>query len=192
MADTTGTGTSTTPKTAGDRTPKTEGDRTPKTEGERTPKTAGDRVLALIHWLRRPELGIFGQGMRYAIAGGTVALVSLTTTLVLAEGFGLAFELAFVIGYTIALITHFSLQRFFVWSYHEDFALPLRHQLARYLPIALTNYALVAGSIAILPRALGTSKLVVYLCALLLLTGATFLIFRAGVFHAEKTPKDPR
>jgi putative flippase GtrA len=140
--------------------------------------------------MRRPELGVLGQGIRYALAGATVALVSLTATIVLAQGFGLAFEAAFGVGYALALVTHFTLQRFFVWSHGEQFALPIHHQLGRYLPVALSNYGLVAVAIAVLPRALGTSSLLVYLAATGLVTALSFVIFRSRVFHAEDSSED--
>ena len=114
----------------------------------------------------------------------------LTATVVLAKGFGLPFEAAFGIGYALALITHFTLQRFFVWSHHEEFALPIHHQLGRYLPVALSNYGLVALAIAVLPRALGTSSLVAYLAATAFMTVVSFLIFRSRVFHAEGPSED--
>jgi putative flippase GtrA len=158
--------------------------------GSATPGSPRDRIVAAIVWLRRPELGTLGQGIRYALAGGTVALVSLTVTIVLAQGVGIAFEVSFVIGYTLAVITHFTLQRVFVWSHHEEFALPIHHQLGRYLPVALTNYGLVALAIAFLPHALGASTLVVYVSATALVTLCSFVILRSRVFHAEKSSGD--
>jgi putative flippase GtrA len=152
--------------------------------------TPRQRIVAVIVWIRRPELGILGQGIRYGIAGATVALVSLGGTIALAQGFGLPFEAAFAIGYTLALITHFTLQRFFVWSHHEEFALPVHQQLVRYLPVALSNYGIVALAIAVLPRALGISSLVVYVVTLLLVTLLSFLILRSRVFHAEDGSED--
>ena len=142
-------------------------------------------LLAGVAWLRSTEAGIIGQGARFAVAGATVMVVSLSVTIILATVVGIAFELAFAIGFGTGLVTHFTLQRLFVWTHHEGFALPIHHQLARYLPIALSNYGLTAASIAVLPRALGLPQLVVYLGATALFTVTSFILFRTRVFHAE-------
>lgn len=144
------------------------------------------RLMAAVAWIRSPEFGLIGQGMRFAIAGMTASVVSLGLTITLAQGFGLPFEAAFAIGYTIAVMTHFTLQRVFVWTRHEEFALPVHHQLARYLPIAVCNYATVALAIALLPHLLHVAALVVYLGATAVVTVMSFLLFRTRVFHAEE------
>jgi putative flippase GtrA len=144
-------------------------------------------ITAAVGWIRRPELGVLGQGIRFAIAGATVAVVALTGTIVLAEGFGLTYEAAFGIAYTAAVATHFSLQRYFVWSHHTEFALPLQLQLVRYLPIALANYGVVATALEVLPRALHASSLDVYLIATFAMTALSFILFRTSVFHAKQS-----
>ena len=68
--------------------------------------------------------------MRFALSGGTVALVYLATTTVLASVVGLPFQAALAIGFCVGLVVHFTLQRLFVWTHHEEFALPLGHQVA--------------------------------------------------------------
>jgi len=145
-----------------------------------------EKVVAAIAWIRRPELGLRGQAIRYALAGATVAFVSITGTLVLAEAVGLAYEAAFGIAYAAAVVTHFTLQRYFVWSHHEDFALPLHFQIVRYLPIAAFNYGVVAVAIAILPHALHTQSRVVYLASTVSMTAISFVLFRSSVFHAQE------
>ena len=142
-------------------------------------------------WVRQPELGLLGQGIRYAIAGATVAFVSITGTLVIAEGVGLAYEAAFGIAYSAAVVTHFTLQRYFVWSHHEEFALPLRYQLVRYLPIALLNYGVVAIALLVLPHALHAPSGVIYLASTLSMTSISFLLFRTRVFHAQEAAEGP-
>jgi putative flippase GtrA len=153
--------------------------------GSATVKGVRGRIVAAVVWIRRPELGLLGQGIRYAIAGATVASVSLAGTIVLAEGAGFAYEVAFAIAYSAAVVTHFILQRYFVWSHHEEYALPLHLQLVRYLPIAATNYGIVAGALALLPHALHTSSLHVYLVSTVSMTAISFLLFRTSVFHAQ-------
>jgi putative flippase GtrA len=149
------------------------------------PARIRERIVTTVAWVRSPELGLIGQGARYAAAGATVALVALATTITLAEGVGLPYEAAFAIGYSLAIATHFTLQRVFVWSHHEGFALPFHQQLVRYLPIALGNYGFVAAAIALLPQLLGVATLIVYLGATALATVVGFLLLRSRVFHAD-------
>jgi putative flippase GtrA len=168
----------------------------PRSDGIRAltakaPAQVRQRLIAAVVWVRSPELGLIGQGARYALAGATVAFVALATTITLAEGAGLAYEAAFAIGYSLALAAHFTLQRVFVWSHHEGFALPIHHQLFRYLPIALGNYGFVAAAIALLPHLLGVATLIVYLAATAVVTVVAFLLLRSRVFHAD-TPANGR
>jgi putative flippase GtrA len=112
-----------------------------------------------------------------------VAIVYVATTTLLAEVIGIPFELALAIGFSIAIATHFTLQRVFVWTHADGFALPLRQQALRYLPIAGAQYGLTAAATATLPGALGVRTEVVYLCAAGLLSAVNFFVFRTRVFH---------
>lgn len=127
--------------------------------------------------------------MRFAVAGGIVALIYPATTLLLADVFGVAFELALAIGFCVGLVVHFNLQRLFVWVHHEEFALPLHHQAGRYLIAAGVQYGITAASTSLLPPLLGVSTEVVYLVTLVVIVCANFLVFRHGIFHA-KAPAD--
>jgi putative flippase GtrA len=144
-------------------------------------RSLADRVLHL----RSPDSGTVGQGFRYALAGATVALWYLATTTILADGFGVAFQLSLAIGYATSVLLHFTLQRFFVWVHHSDFAISLGTQVRRYLVVAGTQYAITAAAIAVLPGALALPVTPVYFGTAITLVGANFLIFRGGVFHAE-------
>jgi putative flippase GtrA len=146
-----------------------------------TKRPLSDRVLHL----RSPDSGTAGQGLRFAIAGTTVALWYLLTTTVLADVFGVPFQLALAIGFTTAVLLHFTLQRFFVWVHHEEFALPLHHQAGRYLVVAGVQYAVTAAATSVLPRALDLPVTPVYLATAIALAAVNFLIFRGGIFHAE-------
>ena len=86
--------------------------------------------------LLTPASGLLGQGMRYAMAGAVVTVVYLLTTTFLAVVVGMPFRDALVIGFTLQLAVHFTLQRTFVWVYVGEFALPFRHQARRYLTSA--------------------------------------------------------
>ena len=119
-----------------------------------------------------------------------MALVYLTTTTVLAEGAGMRFQLALAIGFCVGLAVHFTLQRVFVWTHHEEFALPLRHQLGRYLAVAAVQYGVTAASTSLLPAALGAPTEAVYLATVAVVLSANFLVFRHGIFHGKPAGKD--
>jgi putative flippase GtrA len=147
----------------------------------------------LIRTIRSPESGLVGQGVRYVLAGGTVAAVYLLTTLILAELIGLPFQVALGIGFFIGLLVHFSLQRLFVWIHHEEFALPLHHQAGRYLLVAGIQYGVTVASTSLLPSLLGIPVEIVYLTTAAVLVCANFLLFRYGIFYArsEARPAGP-
>ena len=126
------------------------------------------------------------QGLRFILSGCFVALVYIATTSLLAEGVGLAFERSLAIGFAVAFATHFALQRLFVWTHPDGFALPLQHQVVRYLPLAGMQCGATAAATAILPRALGVSTEVVYLLSAALLSASNFLVFGSSVFHPAK------
>jgi putative flippase GtrA len=141
------------------------------------------RVRLLWQDLRSPSFGLMGQGIRFVLAGGTVALVYLTVTTVLASVLGVPFQAALAIGFSVAIMVHFTLQRVFVWAHHEEFALPLHHQAGRYLTVAAVQYGVTAASTALLPGALGVSVEVVYLATVAIVISTNFLVFRHGIFH---------
>jgi len=114
-----------------------------------------------------------------------VALVYLGSTTVLAEVVGLPFQAALAIGFSLGLVVHFTLQRLFVWTHHEEFALPLSHQIGRYLIAAAAQYGVTAASTGLLPSALGISAEIVYLATVAVVLSSNFLLFRHGIFHAK-------
>jgi putative flippase GtrA len=150
------------------------------------------RLLPAVRTLRSPSSGLLGQGVRYGLAGGAVALVYLSTTTVLAEVVRIPFQIALAIGFFVAFVVHFTLQRLFVWSHQEEFALPLHHQAGRYLTVAGTQYGLTIASTSLLPAALGVSTEIVYLVTVAVLASTNFLVFRHGIFHADHTPSFER
>jgi putative flippase GtrA len=158
-------------------------------ESVREPKAKG-RARGLLGKLRGPESGLLGQGVRFVLSGGTVALVYLATTTILAEVFGTPFQVALAIGFCFGLIVHFTLQRMFVWADRAEFALPLRQQVARYLVVALCQYGVTAASTAVLPSALGISAELVYLATVAVVLCTNFLVFRHGIFHKRSDAED--
>ena len=146
-----------------------------------TKRPLTDRVLHL----RSPDSGVVGQGLRYAITGTIVAAWYLVTTIVLADVIGVPFQVALAIGWASAVLLHFSLQRFFVWVHHNEFALGLGPQVGRYLLVAGTQYGVTVAATSELPGALGLPVTPVYLVTVALITSTNFVVFRSGVFHAE-------
>jgi putative flippase GtrA len=117
-----------------------------------------------------------------------VALVYLATTTVLADVFGLPFQAALAIGFSVGLVVHFTLQRAFVWTHHEEFALPLGHQVGRYLLAAAVQYGVTAAATGLLPSILGVPTEAVYLATVALVLSSNFLIFRHRIFHPRPSP----
>jgi putative flippase GtrA len=147
---------------------------------------ATKRPLAARVWhLRSPDAGTVGQGLRYAISGTIVALWYLVATTVLADVFGVAFQLALAIGFATTVLLHFTLQRLFVWVHHSEFALGLGAQVSRYLVVAGFQYAITVATTSVLPSALDLPVIVVYYATAIALAAVNFLIFRGGIFHAE-------
>jgi putative flippase GtrA len=143
---------------------------------------------AFLRDIRSPEWGLAGQGVRFAIAGGVVAVVYLTLTTVLHDVFSLPFQIALVLGFAVALAVHFTLQRVFVWRHHRDFVLPLHQQALRYLGVCFLQYGLTALATAQLPKRLGLPVEVVYVVTVFALAGLNFVLFRGRVFHSDELP----
>jgi putative flippase GtrA len=101
------------------------------------------------------------------------------------------FQVALAIGFCVGLAVHFTLQRMFVWTHHDEFALPLHHQAGRYLIAAAVQYGVTAASTALLPGVLGVDTEVVYLATVLVVLSTNFLVFRNGIFHTKQAVKDP-
>lgn len=159
--------------------------------GERagTGASLGERARALAgRTLLSPDGGLFAQGTRFAIAGASVAAVYVGVTSLLAGILGMPFQAALAIGFAVALVAHFSLQRLFVWTHREAFALPLHGQLGRYLSLSAAQYGLTAASTALLPAVLGLSAEVVYLGTVAVVYSVNFLMFRSRIFHARRAP----
>jgi putative flippase GtrA len=70
---------------------------------------------------------------------------------------------------------------------HDDgFALPMAHQVRRYLVVQAAQFGITAASAALLPHRVGLSPEVVYLLTVGILTIANFLLFRSVVFHRDE------
>lgn len=137
--------------------------------------------------VRATESGLLGQGVRYAIAGAGVMVVYVVTTLALAAA-GLAFQLALLAGFAVAVTTHFLAQRLFVWRHDPPFALAASRQAGLYLAITAVQYGLTALSTSVLPGLLGVPTTAVYLVTAACITVATFVLLRNRVFHPRDAP----
>jgi putative flippase GtrA len=149
------------------------------------PRSGLARAGAVADHLRSPRSGLSGQLVRFGLTGGFVTVVYLTVTTVLSQVAGLPFQLALALGFASAILLHFTLQRLFVWVNEDGFALPLRHQVGRYLLMAGAQYGVTAASTAILPGVLGVATEVVYLATMAIATTSGFLIMRFIIFHGQ-------
>jgi putative flippase GtrA len=153
-----------------------------------TTSTRLSPAQAFLRDIRSSKRGLAGQGVRFAIAGGVVAMIYLSLTTVLHDVFSLPFQLALVLGFTFAVSVHFTLQRVFVWKHNGKFALSIHHQAVRYLGVCFMQYGLTALSTAQLPKLLSLPLELVYVVTALLLAGLNFALFRGGVFHSDELP----
>ncbi|ADB53868.1 GtrA family protein [Conexibacter woesei] len=131
--------------------------------------------------LRHPLAGQLG---RYLIAGGTVACVYIGGTVVLSDLVGLPIQLAILLAYIAAIVLHFTLQRTFVFGGRDEFALSLSAQVRSYVVIGAVQYAVAAGSTALLPDLLNVTDTVAYLLCVPVASLVAFVLLRRRVFHA--------
>jgi len=123
------------------------------------------------------------QLLRWAAAGGVVALVYLGATLVLSGPLGLPIQLAIPVAYVTAVALHFLLQRLVVFPSAKAFALSMHRQVVRYIGLGVAQYGVTALSTGLLPEILGTSEKVVYVATVIVLSAITFAVLRFRVFH---------
>ena len=160
------------------------------TQLQRAPSGTSERVRSAARSLRSPGSGVVGQGVRFVLAGGVVVVAYVTTTLVLADVIGVHFQVALAIGFGVAMAVQFTLYRLFVWTHHEEYALPLHHQAGRYLAAAGAGYGLTALCTSVLPSALGVPTEAVYLVIVAALPVINFMVFRLIIFHPKSTTED--
>ena len=161
------------------------------TQVQRAPGGGSERVRSVARSLRSPSSGLLGQGVRFVLAGGVVVVVYVTITLVLADVIGMHFQVALAIGFGVAMAVQFTLYRLFVWTHHEEYALPLHHQAGRYLAAAGAGYGLTALCTALLPSALGVPTEAVYLVIVVALPVINFMVFRLVIFHPKQADEEP-
>jgi putative flippase GtrA len=124
-----------------------------------------------------------GPLIRYGIAGCCVAIVYLGVPLLLHDVAGLPIEVAIAIGYAVAIMLHFNLQRHFVFRHVDQFALTTRQQIGRYAMIAAVQYPTTALAAAFLPGLLHISSDAAFVVITLSISLTAFLMLRGHVFH---------
>jgi putative flippase GtrA len=145
-------------------------------------------VTRLLARVRRLVVSSTG---RYAAAGAVVGGVNLAVPLMLNAEFGVPIEVAIPIGYLLAILLHFNLQRRFVFRHVGTFALAGRQQAVRYLVIIAVQYPTVAIATALVPTVVAISRREAYVATVATVTVLTYLVLRSRVFHpAEETPPD--
>jgi putative flippase GtrA len=132
----------------------------------------------------RVVLELAPHAARYGLAGLVVATVYIGLTLSLSGPLGLPIQIAIPVALSVAVVVHFALQRRFVFSDRDTFALSGAEQARRYLVIVAIQYALTAGATATLPGLLGTTEQAVYVATVAIISATTFLFLRSRVFHA--------
>src|SRR4051794_40377649 len=133
-----------------------------------------------------PDSEIRGQGGRFALVGITVAVVYTGLTALLAGPVGLPFQAALAIGYGTALALNFTLHRSFTFASADGYELRLPSQIARFLGLALLQYAVTVTAVAVLPGALGLPHFVVWAGVVVLFAVGSFLALRITTFHRRQ------
>jgi putative flippase GtrA len=123
------------------------------------------------------------RAARFVVAGGAMSIFYLGLTSLLAV-IGMPFQAALIVSFLANVVLHFTLQRVFVWSQHGKYALPMRQQLHRYLPLVVVQYIMTAAATATLPALVGLPVLAVYIGFVLSYSVFNFVFFRARIFHA--------
>lgn len=123
--------------------------------------------------------------VRFLVSGGIVFVISFSLTAGLRAA-GLPFQLAFLMGYSIAIAAHLQLHRLFTFAGDGEYVLGRRHQAFRFMVVVIGQYAFIALSVALLAPALDLPSLVVYLGAIAAMSMANYLALASRVFHAHR------
>lgn len=94
--------------------------------------------------------------------------------------------LAAAVAYFFTVLTHFSIQRWWVFGDRRSEQLPIRQQLPPYLVTVLLQWALVAATVGPVSRSTGLDERIVYVCAVVLAAACSFTIFARIVFRVAR------
>jgi putative flippase GtrA len=141
-----------------------------------TPGPAG----RLIARLPRPAV-VSKFALTGALVGAThLGLVSLMVV------FGIPIQLALALGYVVALVVHFTMNRQWVFAADAGYALHVSAQGMRYLVCAGLSYAVTAIAVAVLPGLLGLPELAVFFLSAIGMAGITFVMLNFWVFRSAQ------
>jgi putative flippase GtrA len=126
-----------------------------------------------------------GQTVRYGISGLIVMGLYLGLPLLLSDEGGLPLQAAIPIAYVLAVSLQFTLQRRFVFRHVHEFALPIRKQLIWYVAVGAVQYPTTALGTYLLPRFLGLSDKLSFLCTSFTFSIVFFVFIRGRVFHSS-------
>lgn len=124
------------------------------------------------------------QVVRFVLAGGIVFAVQVGLGLMLPAVLDLPMQVAIPVAYTVAVLVHFSLQRWFVFA-HQAFEHGVLGQIARYLPMTTSQYGFTASCTAILPGLLDVPEGAVYAAAAFVAAAAGFVFMRLVIFRGR-------
>lgn len=123
-----------------------------------------------------------GPALRFLISGGAVAIVAVSITSGLTYA-GVTFQLAFLVSYVTGISMHFLLHRHFTFVTDEGFTLGARQQARRFVVVAVSQYLLIAGVVALVTALVDVAPLVVYIAVVMAIAIANFLLLSRRVFH---------
>jgi len=132
---------------------------------------------------------LIAQVLRFAGVGAFIMCLYLGVTAGLSELAGVPFQVAVAVGYFTGVAVHFVLHRIFVFASDDEYALSVGGQLLRFVVLVIGQYAVTAGSVALLPNVLGVDRLYVWLGTVAVVTPVAFVLLRTRLFHPSAAPE---
>ncbi len=87
--------------------------------------------------------------------------------------------------YLLTVLTHFSIQRWWVFADRRSEQLPIKQQLPPYLLTVVLQWALVAATVGPISNRTGLDERIVYVAAVIIAAGCSYTVFARIVFRAE-------
>jgi putative flippase GtrA len=135
------------------------------------------RAIALRQHASARRLG------RFALSAVTVQVVYAALMAVFLLGLDLPRQAALAIGYSIALVLHFTLNRQFVFAPADGYTQGLTSHGSRYLASAVLVYAITAFGLALVPGALGIAPFIAWLLLATTIGALNFVLLGRFVFR---------
>lgn len=137
------------------------------------------RIGGLFH--RLPPAAVISK---FAVTGALVGGTHLGIVTLMVLG-GVPIQLALALAYVVALLTHFTMNRQWVFASDSGYALHFSGQGGRYLLVAALSYAGTAISVAVLPDPLGVPELAVFVVATCAMALVSFTLLHLWVFRTH-------